>query len=347
MDAEMRYDPLLFITSIVVAVGFATLALYVQCRFRSAALRTRAGAAAIMGFAISAMHYTGMAGVSFFPVTHINASVSSSTELLATAATVITVVILSLAIIASMVEHMVSKIRDSQRHFESLVDMSTNMIFTVSENTIKFANRAALNALGVDRLEAIVGRSITDFVHENYTPIFESSGEGLADLSSRHEQMPIILVPATADDIDGELTVSRRDGEAKPTYVLEIQDITHRKHAAAAILKREQYMQGIMEHAADGIMTLDEDDQIETYNQAASQMFGFHGTEIADIKFPHIISGGIDLQPGTREVEAVRKDGSIFPVDLSVSVMPIFGGRRHIAIARDITMRKLAQAGAR
>ena len=69
MNAEMRYDPLLFGVSIVVAVGLATVALYshvvASARNASPLHWTQTGAAAVMGFAVAGMHYTGMAAVDF------------------------------------------------------------------------------------------------------------------------------------------------------------------------------------------------------------------------------------------------------------------------------------------
>ena len=72
MDAVMFYDPLLFAVSIVVAVALATAALYVNVRANEGDPKSQIhtatiGAALVMGFAVSGMHYTGMAAASFFP----------------------------------------------------------------------------------------------------------------------------------------------------------------------------------------------------------------------------------------------------------------------------------------
>jgi signal transduction histidine kinase/ActR/RegA family two-component response regulator len=70
-EAIMLYDPLLFLVSIAVAVALATMALYTKFlaskNLSFPAHWTQVGAALIMGFAVSGMHYTGMAAVYFFP----------------------------------------------------------------------------------------------------------------------------------------------------------------------------------------------------------------------------------------------------------------------------------------
>jgi signal transduction histidine kinase/ActR/RegA family two-component response regulator len=70
-EAIMLYEPVLFLISIVVAVALATMALYTKFlaskNLSFPAHWTQVGAALIMGFAVSGMHYTGMAAVYFFP----------------------------------------------------------------------------------------------------------------------------------------------------------------------------------------------------------------------------------------------------------------------------------------
>jgi len=61
--ATLSYDPLFVALSIVVAVGASTAALWLT--FRTTDLWQRLGAAAVMGVAISGMHYTAMRAASF------------------------------------------------------------------------------------------------------------------------------------------------------------------------------------------------------------------------------------------------------------------------------------------
>jgi signal transduction histidine kinase/CheY-like chemotaxis protein len=72
MDAVMRYDPLLFVVSVIVAVVLATTALYTKflASSRYSHYRphwTKFSAALVMGSAVACMHYTGMAAAYFFP----------------------------------------------------------------------------------------------------------------------------------------------------------------------------------------------------------------------------------------------------------------------------------------
>ncbi len=71
MDALMFYDPVMFIVSVLVAVALSIIALSTKFlatgHTQSLIHWTTLLAAAVMGFAVSGMHYTGMAAAHFYP----------------------------------------------------------------------------------------------------------------------------------------------------------------------------------------------------------------------------------------------------------------------------------------
>src|ERR1700735_2092683 len=62
-NVELSYDPIFFALSLVIAIGASTVALWVA--FRTTELGQKLVAAAVMGLAISGMHYTGMQAAIF------------------------------------------------------------------------------------------------------------------------------------------------------------------------------------------------------------------------------------------------------------------------------------------
>src|SRR2546426_7062000 len=103
--ADLSYDPLFVAVSIVVAIGASTAALWLT--FRTTHLWQRLGAAAVMGVAISGMHYTAMRASSFtvhgqFYEAPGHAGLDQTHLALAVAGT--TFVILAVALVASLSE---------------------------------------------------------------------------------------------------------------------------------------------------------------------------------------------------------------------------------------------------
>jgi signal transduction histidine kinase len=71
MMPPIRYDPLLFLLSIVIAIAAAMAALWIMFALKSASaskiISQKLAAGVVMGFAIVGMHYTGMAAADFAP----------------------------------------------------------------------------------------------------------------------------------------------------------------------------------------------------------------------------------------------------------------------------------------
>jgi len=123
----------------------------------------------------------------------------------------------------------------------------------------------------------------------------------------------------------------------------------------------EEENRSIVTNAMDGIITFDKTGTIQSFNSAAEKDFYYKEEEIIgkNIKllmpepYPSEHDGYIQnyLNTGVariigvpREVPGQRKDGSIFPLEISISKMRKEGQQMFIGIARDITERKKAEA---
>jgi signal transduction histidine kinase/CheY-like chemotaxis protein/HPt (histidine-containing phosphotransfer) domain-containing protein len=68
LSPGIRYDPLLFVASILIAIGAATAALWIAFHLaRQRAVFTNFGAALVMGAAVVGMHFTAVAAAEFHP----------------------------------------------------------------------------------------------------------------------------------------------------------------------------------------------------------------------------------------------------------------------------------------
>jgi NO-binding membrane sensor protein with MHYT domain len=104
-QVELSYDRIFVALSLIIAIGASTAALWLA--FRTTDLGQKLIAAAVMGLAISGMHYTAMGGTTFaahgqVPEVHAYASLDQTNLALAVAGT--TFVILASALIASLSE---------------------------------------------------------------------------------------------------------------------------------------------------------------------------------------------------------------------------------------------------
>ena len=132
---------------------------------------------------------------------------------------------------------------------------------------------------------------------------------------------------------------------------------TQRARAATALRDREERLRAILETAVEGIITIDESGIIESFNTAAEKIFGYKAREVIGrnvsvlMPSPHREqhdsyinsyrhTGHAKIIGIGREVSGRRKDGTIFPMDLSVSEVKLADRRLFTGFVRDITERK-------
>lgn len=134
-------------------------------------------------------------------------------------------------------------------------------------------------------------------------------------------------------------------------------DITPRIQAENELRASETRIRAVLDNVLDGIITINEQGTIESFNLAAEQIFGYAPNEVIgknikmlmpepyhsghDDYLRNYMGGGAAKVIGIgREVTGRRKDGSTFPMDLAVSEMGLGERRLFTGIVRDITERK-------
>jgi len=138
-------------------------------------------------------------------------------------------------------------------------------------------------------------------------------------------------------------------------------DITARRQSEQALRESEERFKAISTSAQDAILMIGPRGQILFWNDAAVKTFGWSAKEameknlhalLAPVKYHEAYQRGFEKfqQSGegaaigkTLELSALRKDGTEFPVELSVARVKLRGLWHAIGIARDITERKRAE----
>ncbi|PIW29751.1 MAG: hypothetical protein COW30_04235 [Rhodospirillales bacterium CG15_BIG_FIL_POST_REV_8_21_14_020_66_15] len=256
-DAFIRYDPLLFALSLLVAVALAMCALWVAFRAsRRNVIRTLTGevlSAFLIGLAVAGMHYTAMSSTICFAREGASASIQSiGSGVLAAATTVVATLILIAGIAAVVFDRrLASEIlgrteADNRAHqtaqrLQLIMDNVADAVITLDDRgVIESCNRAA---------EHIFGRSPDAIVGQPLTALITETDEGMSN--RKHNLMRYFLDPASRKaQREGFEAIGRRsDGsmvflEAALSEVREggrtiivgaLRDITERMVAALAL----------------------------------------------------------------------------------------------------------------
>ena len=124
-----------------------------------------------------------------------------------------------------------------------------------------------------------------------------------------------------------------------------------------ALKENDAHIQAIVDNSVDGIISINKEGIIQTYNQSCIRLFGYTAEEAIgqNVKIlmpePHrsqhddylkrYLETGIETIIGVgREVDCLRKDGSEFPADLSISIIETGDDPTFIGLIRDISIRK-------
>ena len=151
-----------------------------------------------------------------------------------------------------------------------------------------------------------------------------------------------------------EISLSPLASEGKQFVISIIRDLTHR-------LRAEAKFRGFLESAPDAVVIVNAQGEIVTVNELTEKMFGYTRAELVGTKVELLVPtryreshvaqrSGYTQRPNTRpmgagrELTGRRKDGSEFPVEISLSPLETEQGALVSSIIRDVSQRRQAEA---
>jgi len=226
---------------------------------------------------------------------------------------------------------------------------------------LQYMSTAGVEALNIDDITQFYGKPYPfDFYPESFRNIMTSN------LKKVKKTGEIITQEAPVVDIDGNelwfhstlVPVNDDDGLIEYLVVVSM-DITERKRADRSLQESEEKFRSLFEQAGDYILILeikDDDLVIADANQAACKTHGYTHEAFLGTSIMHLDKGldkedvqGImgRIMSGESvlfETAHAKKDGTIFPVEVSSKLLEVGNGPTLIiSIERDITNRKQAE----
>jgi len=225
-----------------------------------------------------------------------------------------------------------------------------------------------LHSSGTEQLqvppEEFLGRLLSDFLTAETRPSLEAGlRKTLASGGASAIQYQVAL-PQGAHWYEASIARKETVSGGTPRCILLARDITHARLAEETLRASEARYRAVTESAGNAIVSIDSAGRIIGWNPAAEQLFGYTATEIAEQPLTLIIPQRFHQrhQAGMRqrladgapcmggkavEVAGQRKDGSEFPLEISVAQWATGNDRFFTGIMVDITERKQSEMALR
>lgn len=253
-------------------------------------------------------------------------------------------------------------LKNSKQFLETVLNSVGDAIsiIDVTDFTIVGANRSFLEIYGWKE-EAVLGKPCYRVTHNRSEPCrppddvcpllgaLRTGRQTAAEHVHYQKDGKKVYVEVVASPI--------RDENGKVVQAVHAaRDITDRKRMEDALRESEERFRSIAAAAQDAVLMIDDGGRLVYWNPAAQRIFGYSAREALG-KDAHMLLGparyhaayekgyAVFRESGpvisrTLELEAVRKDGSEFPIELSVSALKLQDKWHTVGILRDVTERK-------
>jgi PAS domain S-box-containing protein len=247
------------------------------------------------------------------------------------------------------------QLREQDEQYRSVFEATSDgLIIRNMEGTVVQVNPAACKMHGYG-YEEYLALSRDTLIHPDYHP----------------QLREIIQTVKAGRTFQGQAVDLRKDGSTfpvefrsdpftflgQPHMLTVLHDITERSEAERQLREREEQYRSIFEATNDALGILDlEDGHIVEVNPALCDIYGYSYDELIGLPSSAVIHPEklpgfteIDLPliraGGERHVQGVnlRKDGSVFPIDLRQTVFTYQGKPHMLCVIRDITEQVQAQ----
>ena len=271
-------------------------------------------------------------------------------------------------------------LKASEEKYRRLVeDINDGYVVIREDGRVVFANRGCAEIFGYT-LGEIIGEPFERFLAAERAKEALELRERVVDTGTAPERHETAVVNKEGVSVPVEAGLKLIQHEGKPAVSAIIRDITERKRGEEEIRKArdeleervkertgeleeaydllsqsEERYRAIVEHAGVGVAVYDVDNNVLLWNEEAERMTGFREEEVVDRKLREIVPD--DLLEEARwllreakekgfiesyETERMRKDGTRFPMELTIAALKDDGGDLigAIAIFKDVTQRK-------
>ena len=306
---------------------------------------------AVLGMAMSELFFT------------LYASVTDVLNLAGHVYKVIAYLFLHRAVFMEAVQRPYMELEQVRQQLQATLETVPDLVFEMDADGRYLSYHSPPSELLAAPSEAFIGRLVSEVLPaEAAAAVMQTMALALAHGSAGGQRITLDL-PIGRRHFELHATRCAHAPGQGPRLIVLSRDITQAVNARDALLEAAQQTQAILDNVVDGIITIDRQGTVRSFNRSASTIFGYEAGEVigrnVKMLMPAHIAAAHDgyladyARTGIRqvigrdrdvEVEGLRKDGARFPMSLAVNEIEREGERVYIGMVRDITRRRAAEA---
>jgi PAS domain S-box-containing protein len=254
-------------------------------------------------------------------------------------------------------------LRESEDRYRKLVEISPDSVILHQEGKIIYLNPAAVTLIGATSPDEIIGKNVLDYIQTDFREAVKTNiQKDLEGVSTSLMELPMVRPDGTRVIVEGRGIRTVSNG--KPAVQVTLKDVTASRQAERVLQESELLFREVFNHANDAVFLLERTPHgpgnYLLVNDKAVRMLGYSKEELLELSprdivpeetqkkiMPVVIKKLLKDGHATFESSHRRKDGSIYPVEVSTHTFRYKEKDVDLSIVRDITERKRAEELAR
>ena len=232
-----------------------------------------------------------------------------------------------------------------------------------TDGVVLDSNRSPLEAAGIT-LDDVVGKPYWDCFWWNYDENVQQQMKQTIARAAAGETVRYDVVVRMINDTRMTIDFMMSpllDEQGRVTHLISSAiDVSARVASEDKLKFSEERFRRVVDSTADGLVLVDSEGKINLANRRAAEMFGYSVEELLSLDVEALIPAEqakrhVHLRASyrrlpeartmasRRELFAVRKDGSMFPVEVGLTPLTFRNGPRTLATVMDISVQKSIQ----
>ncbi|GEM_PF-1750741 len=249
------------------------------------------------------------------------------------------------------------KLQESEIRYRRLVETSSDAITLCKfDGTVLMCNQFAAASLGCATAQEVIGKNaILFFAPEDRKRLIRDTINAMETGFVKNMEYHILRADGRRIPVEYSGSILR-DEMGKPESILGVtRDITERKAVEKSLRESEERLRRFSDVTREGIV-FHENGIIVDVNPTIVAMFGYSAEEAIgrgilellaadsrDFMRNRMLEGTADRY----DIQGIRKDGSIFPIEIVTSLYDDKQGTVKVSSVRDITLRKKLEGSLR